>query len=238
MAPRRGGVCCVASSRGSVVARPRRGKCRWLAVRQMRSMRSFRLAYSTGDSASLIRAGILASLLSITLPICLATAVPLRAHARALKGWGVAYIPWDGSFDASHGASPTLAVVHAGTPFTAFWATVTDPTYTPKVPPSTSVTGGLVLRGGSSGWTPTGVMRVVPLQPAWGGLVLNILVGFLTLMFVDRVFCFFVRGRRARSNRCLRCGYPRPASDQCPECGANLLRQSRARQAHSGSFIA
>jgi len=182
-------------------------------------MRSFRYAYSTGDGASATRAVIIAVVVAAALPLCLAATVTLRPTARTLQGWGVSYLPFDGSFNDSGLGPPTAAEVRAGVPFTAFRATVTDPTIQPGVSPLTSASGGLVLSGGWPGSTPKGIVRVLPYQPAWGGLLLNIVAALLAALLVDRTACLLIRASREHRHRCLNCGYPRGVSPQCTECG-------------------
>jgi hypothetical protein len=67
------------------------------------------------------------------------------------------------------------------------------------------------------------LVRDLPLQPKWTGLLVNSLLFGLMLQVVVIGPKMFKRVHRGRRNRCPSCGYPRGSSGRCSECG-QLLR--------------
>lgn len=155
-----------------------------------------------------------------------------------------AALPADESISELTEASPPrawgVAIDERGWPFNAFRARIVG-TMTAAATPGTPVPSepweihnGIdvdgVTKPGTFGQTNSGRtahlgnIRVIPLQPVWTGLTLNLLihgmVWLLTLMLVAR----WVGARRARRGGCPSCGYDLSgqragAPAGCPECG-------------------
>ena len=62
------------------------------------------------------------------------------------------------------------------------------------------------------------------MQLAWGGILLNPILFGVTIWLVVLILQFVVffgkrKCRRISRNECVKCGYPRGASERCSECG-------------------
>ncbi len=70
----------------------------------------------------------------------------------------------------------------------------------------------------------------IPLEPIWGGFLLNAIGYGLAIWLCVAIPAFFTRWHRTRWHRCIACGYPRGTSPVCTECGEPLPSPSdRAR---------
>jgi hypothetical protein len=69
--------------------------------------------------------------------------------------------------------------------------------------------------------------RLLPLRPVWPGFVVDALLVSAMAGIPLVIAPWIRRRRRARTNRCLACGYRLGDSETCPECGTHDHRPRR-----------